>query len=92
MMYMIFLEKKYLAGHQKIKVTNFSMHLTNWLPMSMTVVRSDLQGVRDMPLIRSRQDYAYWLTLFNKNKHLKCGIIHEALGGYTKQKKIPILK
>lgn len=69
----------------KIKISRTSMHLTNWLPMSMTILRSNLLGSKNMPLIRSRQDYAYWLNLFKQNKNLKCGILQESLGGYTKQ-------
>ena len=67
------------------RITFFKMHFSNWLPMSMTVVRSTLAGVDEMPLIRRRQDYGYWFNIFKKNKGLKCWVIADVLGGYTRQ-------
>lgn len=66
-------------------INKFTMHLSNWLPTSMTIVRSSLVGARQMPLIRRRQDYAYWLNLFRENGALKCVVVEEALGGYLRQ-------
>ena len=68
------------------KINLLRMHLSNWLPMSMTVVRSCLIGVNEMPLIRRRQDYAFWLNIFKKNANLKCHVIAEPLGVYTRRK------
>ena len=64
----------------------FKMHFSNWLPMSMTVVRKRLVGVDQMPLIRRRQDYAFWLNIFKRNSNLKCHVIKEPLGVYTRRK------
>lgn len=61
-----------------------SMHFANFLPMSMTVVRSSLVGVKDMPSLRKRQDYAYWLNIYKVNKGLRTFVIKDRLGGYSK--------
>lgn len=37
-----------------------------------------------MPLIRRRQDYAYWLNLFKMNKNIKCLVVDQVLGGYLR--------
>ncbi len=68
------------------RINRLNMHLSNWLPTSMTVVRSSLIGALEMPLIRRRQDYAYWLTLFKLNEGLKCVVVDEPLGGYLRRK------
>ena len=68
------------------KINLLKMYFSNWLPMSMTVVRSSLSGVDQMPLIRRRQDYAFWLNIFKKNARLKCHVISEPLGVYTRRK------
>ena len=57
-----------------------TMHLTNWLPTSMTVVRSDLMQVRTMPSTRMRQDYAYWLRLLRANPGMQCSVVKEEVG------------
>lgn len=67
------------------KITKFSMYFTNWLPTSFTVVRASLIGARDMPLIRRRQDYAYWLKLFQVNKNLKTYTVTQPMGTYTRR-------
>lgn len=63
-------------------ITRFKMHLRNQIPTSMSVLRSDLKGCRAMPLIRRRQDYAYWLNIFAQNPGLKCITTPEILGTY----------
>jgi hypothetical protein len=68
-----------------MKINSLMMHLTNWLPMSMTIVRSTLVGIDEMPVIRTRQDYAFWLNIFKKNKSLKCYVIAEPLGVYNRR-------
>lgn len=64
-------------------ITYWKMLVSNWLPMSMTIVRADLVGARIMPEIRKRQDYGYWLQIFRSNK-VRCFTIKENLGSYTK--------
>lgn len=63
-------------------ITRFKMHLRNEIPTSMAVLRSDLKGCRSMPMLRTRQDYAYWLGIFAQNTGLKCVSISEVLGTY----------
>lgn len=67
-------------------ISLFTMHLANWLPTSMTIFRKGLKGAEQMPFIRRRQDYGFWLKIFQKNKNVKCCVIGEALGGYTRSK------
>lgn len=71
-------------GTRKIPrmVSRFRMHLQNEIPTSMAVLKSSLEGSRSMPLIRRRQDYAFWLTLFARNRGLKCFCVPEVLGSY----------
>lgn len=64
------------------RITYGLMHLANWIPTSMAIVRADLIGTRKMPNIRRRQDYAYWLTIFKKNRHIRVGGTNEVLGTY----------
>ena len=57
-----------------------SMHFTNWLSTSMTVVRADLVEARSMPGARMRQDYAYWLKLMRANRGMVCKVVRHELG------------
>ena len=68
------------------KVSFFKMHFANWVPMSMTIVRSNLLGTNTMPSIRRRQDYCYWLSIFRLNPNIKYAKINESLGAYLVQK------
>lgn len=63
-------------------ITRFKMHLQDEIPTSMAVLRSDLEGCRAMPMLRTRQDYAYWLSIFAQNPDLKCISTPEVLGTY----------
>lgn len=63
-------------------ITKFKMHLRNEIPTSMSVLRSDLKGCRAMPMLRRRQDYAYWLSLYTQNPGLKCVSTPKVLGAY----------
>jgi teichuronic acid biosynthesis glycosyltransferase TuaG len=76
-----------LIGHRSPpRIINFwSLHLSNWLPTSMTIIKSSLKHASQMPDMRKRQDYAYWLRIFRDNKNIKCGIIKSNLGTYTRQ-------
>lgn len=66
-------------------INKYTMHLTNWLPTSMTIFRKNLEAAQEMPLIRRRQDYGFWLRIFKSNKNLKCYVIDEPLGGYIRR-------
>lgn len=61
----------------------FKMHFANFLPTSMTIVRYKLIGANEMSSLRWRQDYAYWLKIFRKNK-VKVSVIPECLGAYQR--------
>ena len=56
--------------------------IRNPFPTSGTVVRGTLVGAREMPKLKKRQDYAYWLNVFRNNKGLKAIKINEGLGSY----------
>lgn len=63
-------------------ITLRRMHLANWIPTSMAVVKADLVGTRAMPKIRRRQDYAYWLNMFKKNEGVTCLTLEGIYGSY----------
>jgi len=63
-------------------ITNFKMHLRREIRTSMAIICSHVNGCRDMPLIRRRQDYAYWLRMFSINKNLTCVTVPEVMGAY----------
>jgi len=67
-------------------ITYFKMLITNWIPTSSAMLRADLIGSRDMPEMRKRQDYGYWINLFRQNPSLKCMQINETLFTYTRRK------
>ena len=54
----------------------------NWIGMSGAVVSKSLLDSTLMPLIRKRQDYAYFLNLFYKNSNLRIGFCEEVLVYY----------
>ena len=49
------------------KVSFWSMHISNWIPMSTAVVRKSAIGSAEMPIMRRRQDYVYWLSILKNN-------------------------
>lgn len=63
----------------------WTMHLSDWLPTSMTIFRKDLNYATEMPQIRKRQDYGFWLKIFKNNQKLTCRAIQEPLGGYLRR-------
>lgn len=72
---------------QRIPVQNITktkMLLTNWLPTSMTVVNSYLRNANQMPNLRKRQDYTYWLHLY-QNNNIICHTIQSPLGMYMRR-------
>lgn len=58
------------------------MHLSNLIGMSTAVVRLALDGSRTMPMIRKRQDYAYWLSLLRMNPYFCVSGIDQDLVDY----------
>ena len=84
--YNILSEGGQVIGHRipPKQVRHRMMLFSNWLPTSMTIVRLDLHGAREMPSIRRRQDYAYWLNIFQLNPGVKCVSSNELLGTYKR--------
>ena len=66
------------------RITMTDMIWSNCLPTSMTILKEHLIGARDMVNIRKRQDYAYWLTIFDSNNDLKVCTCPEVLGSYRR--------
>jgi teichuronic acid biosynthesis glycosyltransferase TuaG len=62
----------------------YTMHLANWIPMSTAVLHSSLKAWQDMPIMRKRQDYAYWLNLLAMNPTTKVVRVSEPLVRYTR--------
>ena len=58
-----------LIGHRSPfpKVNFWSMHISNWIPMSTAVVRKSANGSAEMPIMRRRQYYVYWLLILKNN-------------------------
>ena len=85
--YHVFDENNRLIGKRTpiLKVNFFTLHLTNWLPTSMTIFRKNLLQAHEMPSIRTRQDYAFWLKIFKANGQIKCCVIEQPLGGYLRR-------
>lgn len=72
-----------LGERRPPKSLSFSrLLLDNVISTSSAVVRNDLSGVREMPHIRRRQDYAYWIQLFQQNPNLKVLGLSEPLITY----------
>lgn len=61
-----------------------TMHLANWIPMSMAIFNGNLENSRTMPSIRRRQDYAFWLQLFKSNPQMRCYVTRSILGRYNR--------
>jgi len=82
--YDVFDEKGHRLGTRRLpkSITRFKMHLQNEIPTSMAVLRSDINGCRVMPMLRTRQDYAYWLSIFAQNPGITCVSTREVLGSY----------
>ena len=67
--------------------------LTRWTHLarnpfltSASCVRLDLAGAREMPDLRARQDYAYWLGLIRRNPGLRYRYLPEALTLYRRRR------
>lgn len=68
------------------EITFKKMLASNWIPTSAAILRSDLLGARDMPALRRRQDYGYWLHLFSKNLNLRCEQLSDIMVVYLRRK------
>ena len=62
-----------------------AMLIANWVPTSMALFRSHICNAEDMPTLRKRQDYAFWLRLFKKHPALKVVGESKVLGAYLRQ-------
>ena len=67
-----------IGGQSKVYPKH--MKFANRVPMSSAMFRKELSGAEKMPGIRSRQDYAYWLTLLNRNNGYISGVPDELVG------------
>lgn len=64
------------------RVGKYTLFARNPFPTSGTVFKSDLDGVLEMPILRKRQDYGYWLNIVRKNPRVQILKIEETLGYY----------
>ena len=70
-----------LGGRKEMHL--FDMYVGNHVTMSSAMVRADLIGADEMPEIRNREDYAYWISLLRRNSGY-IGYVPEFLVGYVK--------
>ena len=60
-------------GRKKMHL--FDMYVGNRVTMSSAMVRGDLVGAEEMPQMRNREDYAYWISLLRSNDgYISCGL------------------
>ena len=68
-------------GRKKMHL--FDMYVGNRVTMSSAMVRGDLVGAEEMPQMRNREDYAYWISLLRSNDgYISC--VSDILVGYVK--------
>ena len=70
-----------ISGRPKVYLKD--MKFANPVTLSSAMFRKELNGAEKMPRIRSRQDYAYWITLLKRNQGYIAGV-PDALVGYVK--------
>ena len=68
-------------GRKKMQL--FDMYVGNRVTMSSAMVRADLIGADEMPKMRNREDYAYWISLLRRNSGY-IAYVPEVLVGYVK--------
>ena len=68
-------------GRKKMQL--FDMYVGNRVTMSSAMVRADLIGADEMPEMRNREDYAYWISLLRRNSGY-IAYVPEVLVGYVK--------
>ena len=69
------------------QITLRSMLVSNWIGMSTAMVRASLMYAREMPFLRKRQDYAYWLRLLRHNRDIRVVNIPQILVYYERRKR-----
>ena len=70
-----------ISGRRRVYLKD--MQFANRVTLSSAMFRKELNGAEKMPKIRSRQDYAYWITLLKSNQGYIAGV-PDALVGYVK--------
>ena len=70
-----------LGGRKEMHL--FDMYVGNHVTMSSAMVRADLIGADEMPEMRNREDYAYWISLLRRNSGY-IAYVPEILVGYVK--------
>ena len=69
--------------NERKKMHLFDMYVGNRVTMSSAMVRGDLVGAEEMPEMRNREDYAYWISLLQSNDgYISC--VSDILVGYVK--------
>ena len=69
-----------LGGRKEMHL--FDMYVGNHVTMSSAMVRADLIGADEMPEMRNREDYAYWISLLRRNSGY-IAYVPEFLVGYV---------
>ncbi len=68
-------------GRKKMHL--FDMYVGNRVTMSSAMIRRNVVGGQEMPRLRNREDYAYWISLLQRNDgYITC--VPEVLVGYVK--------
>lgn len=77
----LFSENKKFSGYRNgiDKLTLNKLLQFGYIGMSGAIVSNNLIDARKMPSLRKRQDYAYFLNLFVKNKNIKIGFSEKIL-------------
>ena len=70
-----------LGGRKEMHL--FDMYVGNRVTMSSAMIRRDLVGAEEMPGLRNREDYAYWISLLKRNQGY-IAWVPEILVGYVK--------
>ena len=68
-------------GRRQMNLWN--MFVGNRIAMSSAMIRRDLIGAEEMPEMRNREDYAYWISLLKQNRGY-VSRVPDALCGYVK--------
>ena len=71
--------------HNLIPMNHFTIHMTNEIATSFSILRTKLAYANRMPEIRRRQDYAYWLTIFKHNSKVNVGVSKIIAGVYLRR-------
>ena len=77
--------------HGRRRMHLLDMLVGNRVTMSSAMIRRDLVGAEEMPGMRNREDYAYWISLLKRNQGY-IAWVPEILVGYVKMPGISIVE